>query len=409
MVKLIIEIGGRSVVGRFIQSTFWPTLLSCDTAADRKQGVQAAVVFMTYTALFSTGLIAIAGVAAPIGLGESTSSAVLVNASFGFASDPSIFGEGTIPRENYTISRSCCDGSIPCPGVNPWDKVEVAVSTVSFQAYLSYVPENITTCFSSGTEKVGDTRSSPWDIQFRKYWAPSKGAKSPIANTTGDFSMLESVVLLDRIDVREGVIIDAINGSLGFRNHSVPTNPRMKYGATWTEDLLWLDPVTACADTNWTIQTRPQLDLFTSYTSTWLILINRGFANTLGQSPPDISFDELNSQKDPDLPSRASLAAQQFGLALSADLQLTKSNSSIGMRYNISEGSTLMWNLNQFGTSSLGLFLGQIPPDPYVQPRECSSRFLPSFTESERRALEVLTNANSDQMPRIQSLRHAVN
>ena len=27
MVKLIIEIGGRSVVGRFVQSTFWPTLV----------------------------------------------------------------------------------------------------------------------------------------------------------------------------------------------------------------------------------------------------------------------------------------------------------------------------------------------------------------------------------------------
>ena len=52
------------------------TLLSCDTAADGKHGV---LVFMTYTALFSTGLIGIAGVAAPIGLGESISSAILAS------------------------------------------------------------------------------------------------------------------------------------------------------------------------------------------------------------------------------------------------------------------------------------------------------------------------------------------
>jgi hypothetical protein len=60
----------------------------------------------------------------------------------------------------------------------------------------------------------------------------------------------------------EGLVVDTRDGGgVGFRNHSVPVEA--SNGATWTEDLLWVRPVTSCVNTNLTflIHAVDQFDL----------------------------------------------------------------------------------------------------------------------------------------------------
>jgi len=242
----------RSVVSRFTQSTLWPTLLSCDAASGRKDGVKSRVVFMTYLALFMNILIGVAGVITPIGLGDGVRVGQVVNVTFTYAHDPSSFGQGTPSRADYVFSRVC--GGLPCPGVHPLGDPFAG----------SLIPENITQCFESGSRGQENLYSGPFDIQFRQYTTSKTseasnnltGKTSPVSNITGRFSMIESILLLNQVDVREGVIIDAINGGIGLRNHTVPISPNKICGTEWTEELLWVEPVTSCFDTNWTVEYR---------------------------------------------------------------------------------------------------------------------------------------------------------
>jgi hypothetical protein len=231
------------MVGRILQSTHWPSILSSDTAASGKEGVKTRVIFMTYLSIFATLLIAIAGVASPIGLGESIVDGPLINATFAYAVDPTIFGEGTPPRDNYIISRICANSALPCPSVSLLDSLITPNSGFPILIYEAYVPENVTDCFTSGVKSHRDLRSDPFQIQFRQYTHFSGFASTnltsngvtnttKISNTTREFTMLESMVLLDRIDLRKGVIIDTINGGIGFRNHSILVEPKIRYSAT---------------------------------------------------------------------------------------------------------------------------------------------------------------------------------
>jgi hypothetical protein len=67
----------------------------------------------------------------------------------------------------------------------------------------------------------------------------------------GDYRQLTSLLLNDKIEAVEGLIVDTHNGGIGFRNHSIPVGA-LAYGAEWTEDILFIQPETQCVDTNLT-------------------------------------------------------------------------------------------------------------------------------------------------------------
>jgi hypothetical protein len=58
----------------------------------------------------------------------------------------------------------------------------------------------------------------------------------------------------------EGLLAStSANPELAFRNHTLP--PHSAMGHAWKEDLLWLEPETACTNFNITMEyTMPQLD-----------------------------------------------------------------------------------------------------------------------------------------------------
>jgi hypothetical protein len=330
------------------------------------------VVLMVYLGVALSVLASVAGVLTPVGLGEKVERGSVINATFEYAIDTSVFGTDTPVRDTYNISRSCGSSLRSCPGVdhsdfriipNPYSGSSGGPDKLTL--YQPYVPENITNCFKSGTSGFGDLRSNPFEIQFRQYATLFDKNDTKGTNTTGDFVMLEKLIMSDHIVLREGLVIDMSNGGIGFRNHTVPTQPVMKHGATWNEDLLWIEPETVCVETNWTLEWSSQLAPMasSSYISTnELVLINGGF---IGAEDP-LAFpwyDRSNPQLNPDLKGRAHMAAWMFGLRVSKLLNLTSSNSSVGMRYNVTDDHlesvpVLFQAFHAFGGA--GLFLGSL-------------------------------------------------
>jgi hypothetical protein len=103
-----------------------------------------ALQYVSLAAVIITGA---AGVLAPIGLGQRVIAGNIVNATFANAADPSIFGEGTLSRLDYAISRVCGNGSFPCPEVSPLDKALSTDPTESTPMFDNLVVDNITTRF----------------------------------------------------------------------------------------------------------------------------------------------------------------------------------------------------------------------------------------------------------------------
>ncbi|KAL2839511.1 hypothetical protein BJY01DRAFT_250465 [Aspergillus pseudoustus] len=116
------------------------------------------------------------------------------------------------------------------------------------------------------------------------------------------------------------------NGGVGFRNHSAPrlTN----YGSTWSEDLLFIQPVSTCVDTNLSLD-YALLD-HESYVSgptrDPVTLVDRGGFSKLNTTYP--MWDPAAQQANPQLRERAYQAAwlsNVFGLS-----QLNISNVTVG-------------------------------------------------------------------------------
>jgi hypothetical protein len=99
----------------------------------------------------------------------------------------------------------------------------------------------------------------------------------------------------------EGLIVDTRVGGLGFRNHSVPV--ASKFGATWAEDILFVEPHTECVNTNLTFEWKIPLNGTSSGGVRDLVLVdNGGFVNINGTFP---DYDTITAQDDPQLAYRA--------------------------------------------------------------------------------------------------------
>ena len=110
----------------------------------------------------------------------------------------------------------------------------------------------------------GITMSGPFDIQYRLY---NPNRDDTIEGGRLYIHSIDSLILRNDIEIVEGLIFDTINGGVGYRNHTIPIG--MKYSATWSEDLLWIEPVTECVDTNlalhFTLPNRPEIEPTNKY------------------------------------------------------------------------------------------------------------------------------------------------
>jgi hypothetical protein len=171
--------------------------------------------------------------------------------------------------------------------------------------YDNRIPQNVTDAFTSGIAENNRTISSVFDIQWRTY---GKTTDNDIGlNQTylvGSYRTMRSMILDDAIEPVEGLIVDTQNGAIGFRNHTVP--PSSKYGATWSEDILFIQPETECVDTNLTLDFAIPLNQYPSGVHNITLVDHGGFANFNKELP---TYDYNDTQANPSLQQRAFFAA----------------------------------------------------------------------------------------------------
>jgi hypothetical protein len=106
----------------------------------------------------------------------------------------------------------------------------------------SQIAPSIINIFSS-------TSHSPFRTQFRQYYRGVGGYNYPMLLSL--LTTTQSLILREGIFAVESLIVDLTeHPGIGFWNHTFPTVP---HGGTWSNEVLWLEPVSSCVNTNLTI------------------------------------------------------------------------------------------------------------------------------------------------------------
>lgn len=289
--KLFLQ---RSVLAKELHSTLWPTIMRSDSAGTKNVNWRVNIVtkinFVFSCLLFITGIIT------PLGLKDSIVPSRESTAKFVYMRDYSDFGNGTMRRPSGPPSRDCLAHlGYLCPGMTISGNDTNPMST-------SAVPEEVTTMFSSASRN--STVAGFFDIQYRSW-----------VTTTSDTLDAGKQYLrgLDRyVDnllssgagmlLKEGVIVDVTQGGIGFRNHSAPAD--LAHGASWSEDILWLEPDISCTSNNLSLHVElgESKDIsYTNATAKSTLVDDGGFAllgpvnavqgwPMLNTSQPDVRF-----------------------------------------------------------------------------------------------------------------------
>ncbi|KAL4876251.1 hypothetical protein BJY04DRAFT_231725 [Aspergillus karnatakaensis] len=305
-----------SSIGRLLHSSYWPTILSSDSAA--LSGVPFIVLFFRYAGMLCTMLISIAAIVTPLGLYESMVPGHPEPEQFHHIQDEGIFGTGT-PRRNDSVTWSRICGGLSQPFTCP-DLTRPLPSTN--RSIDRSIPQETIDLFTSGSAS-SNSLSSIFDIQWRMWsWTQLLATNQTNATNTslsrdssyqepypiGIFRQISTLALEDRLEVVDGLVIDAKHGGVGFRNHSAPR--LTVHGSTWSEDLLFIQPVTSCVDTNLTLNYAiPENDVlsFTMQAPNNMTVIDRGGFSQLNTTYPE--WDRTDVQTNPQLWARAYQAA----------------------------------------------------------------------------------------------------
>jgi hypothetical protein len=223
---------------------------------------------------------------------------------------------------------------------------------VSRRYFNSSIPANLTDIFSSATSNT--TLSGAFNIQYRT-WAVTvdsnqhmvdRGLPYPISS----YRTLDLVILHNKTEAVEGVVVDTVNGGVGYRNHTIPTG--LPYGGNWTEELTWIEPVTSCVDTNLTFLI--SMGGSDSISTSVSLVDNGGFANLPRHLPYQ---NQLEASQNPDLYVRAYQGAwitnvlTMFYLNVSYPNNTGPRNTSIGRQFPL--GTSYEPSLYSIGLSGL--------------------------------------------------------
>lgn len=296
-----------SVLGRALQASPWPTFLQTDTAAREgvKRRVSNGLLLQTTIIL----LISVAAIVTPIGLYQVVEPGGEQLEAFRYVEDDSSFGYGTPDRLAAPFMRGCANE--PCPGswMNQTCVMMGAQRRCNGTVYGRDIPDAWKSTLRDGANRMNQSVSSIFDIQWR--------SQTNVSDPFGEWGWyLESgyrqigILILDPgIHLVDGLIVDAQNGGIGFRNHTVPA-PLHEHGSTWSEDILFIEPDTQCVDLNITFDFE-LTEFDTTRLRPWnTALTDRGGFSGLSRTSPDLSIPNMGNGQGPlDLRERAYKAA----------------------------------------------------------------------------------------------------
>ena len=234
-------------------------------------------------------LIATASIITPLGLYETVVAAGDIEESFAYAKDPGPFGYATPNRSELGLTRRCgslfpelCPGST-FPVVRSGNESKKSVEFP--QGYDGRIPRERYEYFASGLNHDSDTIAGIWDIEWRSY-AYKEDKSDVLMNNgsryvTGNYQIFQSTALNDNATVIEGLVVDPSDAGIGFRNHTLPSSSVAN--ASWSEELLFATPETACVPLNLTLDFTIGNDTDTSASLSNLRITDRGGFASLGQ------------------------------------------------------------------------------------------------------------------------------
>jgi hypothetical protein len=353
----------RTVAGSSLQKSLWPFLLRTDSTNNGSR-VRTSIRIAAKSLPFLALVTAIAGVVTPLGLREEFTLLSERVATFAYIADDSPYGVATSPRGLLDFSRLCSQGPTPmmtgpraCPYSNSeveWKENSTGIYWNIPDAYNTTVPALVREIYSSGTKDDGSTISNFFDIEWRQLTTrESEFTEGFGPYAVGNYRQLDSFILDNEYKVIEGLVVDARDGGIGFRNHTIPA--ALEHGGTWTEDLLFIEPTTACVNTNLSFAFKISTNSTDMGGVDQLRLIDQGGFSGLNQTYPQ--FDHPNAQQNPDLYGRAYKAAWM--------------NNALSMIYmNVTNPRDTARDLEPFTymTSQEGAEfpLGGIPDDEYT-------------------------------------------
>ncbi|KAK3346436.1 hypothetical protein B0T25DRAFT_520859 [Lasiosphaeria hispida] len=304
-----------TVANASLQASVWPTILRTDSTGSG--GTARTLIRVTCKALPLMAVFgAITGIVTPLGLGEESTTLPARAGTFEYIKDDSAYGLGTSDRGQYPPSRICPGEHQNRPakvGTCPYSNSEVVFidspdgdgfAVELPKGYNTSVPDEAREIFSSGTGN--STVSNFFDIEWRQLSSEVDPDLGDAKISVGMFRPLDSSILDNKYKVIEGLVVDAISGGIGFRNHTIPTG--LSRGATWEEDILFVEPLTACVNTNLTLDFEMALvnDGSAGNIANLLLTDRGGFSHMNTTLPPLLVLD---GQTDPELQQRAYKAA----------------------------------------------------------------------------------------------------
>ncbi|KAF4829749.1 hypothetical protein CGCTS75_v006389 [Colletotrichum tropicale] len=299
-----------NIASRIFQRTWWPTILQSDSV--QSFGARRNITIISWTVPIIAFLIAAAGVITPLGLYEELVTLQPKLTPFSYVKDTGSFGIATSQRGHHNFSRTCTQGQgflyqIPAPCPYSDNTVIVITNTsrnMTYEipgGYSSKIDPIAKEIFSSGT-KNRSTVSNFFDIEWRQL---TKTTLAQVDNGTevsvGAYSQLESHIMDPTVKVVEGLVVDATNGGIGFRNHTIPAN--VELGASWSEDLLFVEPIASCVNLNLTLDFEINYTASIFYSFDKLRLTDRGGFVNLNHTYP--YYDREHAQSNPELKARA--------------------------------------------------------------------------------------------------------
>lgn len=213
-----------TVAAKHVHTSLWPFILRGTSESHASTHIN----FFSKLSLISALLLSVCSIVTPLGLIPGPPFLHNYhNVTASFIEDNSPLGKATSPPQYFKHSRLCGGfTSAICPGNTP-DTTEIPPSV--FEAFRS-------------------TPHGPFNMQPRRYFINKTEGVPP--QTIPQVHTLQSVVLRDGIFAAKGVVIDLSNSpGVGLLNHTIPS---LEEGATWSHDILWLEPETTCVNTNLT-------------------------------------------------------------------------------------------------------------------------------------------------------------
>ena len=342
-----------------LSDSYRPLFLRTDAVAG--QGVETKIRLLTWLRPLALGLVAVAAVVTPLGLYDDiVPSKAPQLVSFAYVQDSGPMGYGTPVRSDLGFTRQCGNLlPLQCPGTT----VEITYTgnetfgsaNITNDDYDMRIPRVLAELYQSGLEQQPRTVASFFDIQSRYYSLFSQaGVEYGAKYIVEAFRYLSNMVLNNAIEAVEGLIVDTVTGGIALRNHTAPCG--VSLGAEWTEDLLWIEPETACVDTNISVEFQLPLSGFASMQPANISLVdNGGFANLVHEWP---YIDMTNAQANPNLQGRSYRAAWLVNAYTMLVMNLTRPSpdafgylkSEVGNKYPVT-------NYQTAGAKANGLYI----------------------------------------------------